>query len=495
MRQRASWVLAGALTAGAAIALWLRRRPTPGAMMTGPAARGAEVARLGTRVGATVAANRARRVFASAERKSALDAELELRTAEDVAATLGNMKGALMKVGQLASFVDDGMPESVRQALGQLQADAPPMSPDLAAKVVERELGSPPERMFAEWDPVPIAAASIGQVHRAITQGDLAVAVKVQYPGVEDAIRADLSAFDLAMLPAPALYKNFDMKPFVEEVRARILEELDYRTEAANQRLFAEFYRGHPFIHVPDVIESLSTRRVLTTELATGARFADIESWDQAERNLAAEAIYRFVFRSLYRLRAFNGDPHPGNYLFRPNGRVSFLDFGLIKRYSQADVDLLLGLARSVVAGDKASVRRASEAAGYYPPGAPVSDDEIYEFSLAFWEWIREDKLFRCTPEYASEVVRRFFFGRMTHGDAVKYANMPARWVILQRINVGLIAILGRLHAEANWRRIVEEIWPFMERPPSTPLGEEEAEWWAQEGRAGGRPMKPGHAE
>jgi predicted unusual protein kinase regulating ubiquinone biosynthesis (AarF/ABC1/UbiB family) len=474
VRQRASWVLAGALTAGAAIALWLRRRPTAGAMMTGPAARGAEVARLGTRVGATVAANRARRVFVSAERKSALDAELELRTAEDVAATLGNMKGALMKVGQLASFVDDGMPEPVRQALGQLQADAPPMSPDLAAEVVERELGSPPDRMFAEWDPVPIAAASIGQVHRAITRDNLAVAVKVQYPGVEDAIRADLSGFDLAMLPAPALYKNFDMKPFVEEVRARILEELDYRTEAANQRLFADFYRGHPFIHVPDVIDSLSTGRVLTTELAAGARFSDIETWHQAERNLAAEAIYRFVFRSLYRLRAFNGDPHPGNYLFRPNGRVTFLDFGLVKRYSQADVDLLLGLARSVVAGDKASVRRASEAAGYYPP---------------------EDRPFRCTPEYASEVVRRFFFGRMSHGDAVKYANMPARWVILQRINVGLIAILGRLHAEANWRRIVEEIWPFMERPPSTPLGEEEAEWWAQKWRAGGRLIKPGRTE
>jgi predicted unusual protein kinase regulating ubiquinone biosynthesis (AarF/ABC1/UbiB family) len=433
---------------------------------------------MGARVGATVVTNRARRVFASAERKVALDAELELRTAEEVAATLGNMKGALMKVGQLASFVDDGMPEPVRQALAQLQADAPPMSGELAAEVVETELGSPPDRMFAEWDPVPIAAASIGQVHRAITHDGTAVAVKVQYPGVEEAIRADLDSFDLAMFPAPTLYKNFDLKPFVAEVRARVGEELDYRSEADSQRLFAQWYRGHPFIHVPEVVDHLSSQRVLTTELATGARFAQLEGWDQIERDLAGETIFRFVFRSLYRLRAFNGDPHPGNYLFQPGGRVTFLDFGLIKRYSEADLTQLVGLARAVVARDKAALRRASEAAGYYPPGAPVSDEEVWDYAVAFWEMVLLDEPFRFTAGYASDVVRRFFLGRATHGDAVKWANMPARWVVLQRINVGLIAILGRLGAEANWRRIAEEMWPFTDGPPSTPLGHEEAPWW-----------------
>jgi predicted unusual protein kinase regulating ubiquinone biosynthesis (AarF/ABC1/UbiB family) len=372
------------------------------------------------------------------------------------------------------------MPEPVRQALEQLQADAPPMSADLAAEVVETELGAPPELLFAEWDPVPIAAASIGQVHRAITRDDEAVAVKVQYPGVEDAIRADLDGFDLAMLPAPALYKNFDAKPFIEEIRTRIGEELDYRIEAANQRLFAEWYRGHPFIHVPEVVDALSTRRVLTTELATGARFAELEGWDQSQRDLAGEAIFRFVFRSLYRLRAFNGDPHPGNYLFRPGGRVTFLDFGLVKRYSEDDATQLMDLAHAMVLEpDQARARQAAERAGYYPPGAPVTDQEVWDYSVAFWDMVRLDEPFRFTPEYASEVVRRFFFGRATHGDAVKWANMPARWVILQRINVGLIAILGRLGAEANWRRIAEEMWPVTDAAPSTPLGREESAWWA----------------
>jgi predicted unusual protein kinase regulating ubiquinone biosynthesis (AarF/ABC1/UbiB family) len=437
----------------------------------GQASRGAEMARLGARVGSTVASNRARRVFASAERKEALDAELELRTAEEVAATLGNMKGVLMKLGQIASFVDDGMPEPVRQALEQLQADAPPMSAALAAGVVEQELGATPDQMFAEWDPVPIAAASIGQVHRAMTHDGLAVAVKVQYPGVEEAIRSDLASFEMGMFGSPLLYKNFDPKPFIEEIRTRIGEELD-------QQLFADWYRGHPFIHVPEVIAPLSSQRMLTTELATGARFSELETWDQAERDLAGETIFRFVYRSLYGLHAFNGDPHPGNYLFRPGGRVTFLDFGLVKHYTPGDIAQLMALTRAMILEpDVAELRLEAERAGYYPPGAPVSDQEIWDYSIMFWQFLSDDVPFRFTPEFATDVVRRFMLGRATHGDAVKYADMPARWVILQRIQVGMMAILGRLHAEANYRRIGEEIWPITNAPPSTALGREEVDW------------------
>jgi predicted unusual protein kinase regulating ubiquinone biosynthesis (AarF/ABC1/UbiB family) len=483
---RSGWPLVGAasvaagVAAAAATARRRKRGPSTDVMRsTTRLSRNAEVTRLSARVGGAVAANKARRVFASAERKEALDTELELRTANDVAATLGNMKGVLMKLGQIASFVDDGMPEPMRQALQQLQADAPPMSADLAADVIERELGEPPGRMFAEWDPVPIAAASIGQVHRAITLDGEAVAVKVQYPGVDRAIRADLDSFDTAMGPAPMLYRNFDPKPFIEEIRMRISEELDYRVEAANQRLFADWYRGHPFIDIPDVVEQLSSRRVLTTQLAVGARFAELDEWDQSERDLAGETIFRFVFRSLYRLKAFNGDPHPGNYLFRPGGRVTFLDFGLVKHYSDDDINQLMDLADAMVLDpDLPRIRAAAERAGYYPPGAPVTAEEIRDYSMAFWEMVRLDAPFRFTAEYASDINRRFFLGRATHGGAVKYANMPARWTILQRINVGLIAILGRLGATANWRRIAEEMWPLTDGPPSTPLGREESTWW-----------------
>jgi predicted unusual protein kinase regulating ubiquinone biosynthesis (AarF/ABC1/UbiB family) len=480
------WWLIGAAAVGA-IAWRARRRSLSASLVSSPltatsrTGRNAEMARLGARVGGGAASNRARWLFASAERKEALNAELELRTAEDIAATLGNMKGALMKLGQLASFVDDGMPEPVREALEQLQADAPPMSAALAAEVVTKELGAPPAAVFAEWDPVPIAAASIGQVHRALTQDGRAVAVKVQYPGVEDAIRADLETLGTTMAPAGMFYRNFDVGPLVDELRERIGEELDYGVEADHQRRFAEYYRGHPFIHVPNVVDDLSTGRVLTTDLAAGARFAELDQWTQPERDLAGEAIFRFVYRSLYRMHAFNGDPHPGNYLFRPGGRVTFLDFGLVKHYSDDEIDQELELARSmVVEPDLARARRATERAGYYPPGAPLSDQEMFDYGIIFWEMVQHDERFRFTPEYASEVVRRYGpLGQPTYGAAVKYSNLPARWVVLQRIQVGLVAVLGRLQAEANWQRISREMWPFTDGPPSTPLGEEEAAWWA----------------
>jgi predicted unusual protein kinase regulating ubiquinone biosynthesis (AarF/ABC1/UbiB family) len=470
--------------AAAAIALVEARRRLRRRRITGPVAsttqlaRSGELAKLASHVGAGAAVNRARRVFASAARRDELDIELELRTAEQVTATLGNMKGASMKLGQLASFLDTAMPDGVRDALAQLQQDAPPMSGELARRVVEADLGAPLARLFSEWDPLPIAAASIGQVHRAITREHMAVAVKVQYPGIDDAIRADLDNLDLASLGLPLLFSGLDVRAVADELRSRLTEELDYELEAANQRAFADWYRGHPFIHIPEVVTDLCGRRVLTTELAEGGRFTDMESWEQSERNLSAEAIFRFVFRSLYRMRAFNGDPHPGNYMFRPGGEVTFLDFGLVKRFTSEDTAKLFAIIRSaVLEPDAAALRVAIERAGFIAPGAPVSDERLAEFSEVFWGPIRRDELTTITADYASQVSRRYLTGRATDGDVIKWAGLPSAFVILQRINFGLLAILGRLEATANWRRIADELWPT-DGPPSTPLGEEEASWW-----------------
>src|SRR5439155_15938293 len=263
--------------------------------------------------------------------------DLALRSAEEVAEELGSMKGVLMKLGQMASYIYEDMPLTFRAAMSRLQHRAPPMTGALASSVIVDELGDVPDRVFAEWDPVPIAAASIGQVHRAITRDGRAVAVKVQYPGVDDAIRSDLDNLPLFFGGLGMMFPGLDSGPIVAEVRARLLEELDYVNEAVNQRLFADYWRDHPFIHVPEVLDEYSTARVLTTELAEGVRFAEAERWSQAERNLAAEAIFRFVFNSMYRMKAFNGDPHPGNYLFRPGGKVTFLDFGLVTHFDDED--------------------------------------------------------------------------------------------------------------------------------------------------------------
>ena len=157
--------------------------------------------------------------------------------------------------------------------------------------------------------------------------------MKVQYPGVDEAIRADLTTSDLLFRAMSLMFPGLETGAPRRRAARPAVEELDYAHEAENQQLFADYYAGHPFIRIPRVVDELSTNRVLTTELAHGARFDEVEQWSQEERDLAAETIFRFVFRSLYRLHAFNGDPHPGNYLFSGDGIVTFLDFGLVKRY------------------------------------------------------------------------------------------------------------------------------------------------------------------
>jgi predicted unusual protein kinase regulating ubiquinone biosynthesis (AarF/ABC1/UbiB family) len=344
--------------------------------------------------------------------------------------------------------------------------------------VVEEELGAPPERAFARWDPRPIAAASIGQVHRAVTLDGRAVAVKAQYPGIAETIAADLGNVTLLRrmlrIAAPAQ----DVDALLGELRDRIGEELDYRREAANQRLLAAYYDGHPTIHIPGIVSELSTRRLITSELSSGARFAELATWPQHERDLAAETIYRFVFRSLYEARAFNGDPHPGNYLFHRGGKVTFLDFGLVRHFTPAELQPLMQMARTIcVEHDPEAFRATLENAGFLRPGAPLRTEEIVEHLAVFYDTIREPGPLTMTSDYASSVVRRFFDLR---SPVAPYISVPQSYVILQRINVGLFAVLGELSATADWRAIAEEIWPFVHGPASTPMGEAEAAWQAR---------------
>jgi predicted unusual protein kinase regulating ubiquinone biosynthesis (AarF/ABC1/UbiB family) len=491
MRMR-RWILpatAVAAASGAAVVAARRARGADSgsdaarALAAGMGARRRKLAVVGARAGAGWASHRARRIFASAERREELDTAFELRTAEQVTAALGEMKGALMKLGQMASYLDQGLPEHVRDALSQLQSNAPPMSAELAAGVIRSELGHPPEQVFATWDPVPIASASIGQVHRAMTHDGQAVAVKVQYPGVAEAMASDLSNLGLLFGGLGQLFPGFDPGPVVAELRERLTEELDYANEAANQTLFANEYDGHPYIHVPRVLDHLSTSRVLTTELAEGVSFAEVAAWSDHERNLAAETIYRFAFGSLYRLRMFNGDPHPGNYLFRPGGQVTFLDFGLVKHFTTAELlPFEEMISAMVITPDPAEFRRIIERVGLLPPGQPFDDAELVEYFGHFYELVRQPGELTITAEYASESVRRYFDQRGPYGPIMRAVNLPASFVIIQRINLGLYALFGDLYATGNWRRLAEELWPFVAAGPSTPMGEHIARWEAKRG-------------
>jgi predicted unusual protein kinase regulating ubiquinone biosynthesis (AarF/ABC1/UbiB family) len=448
--------------------------------------RGLAALQLAGRGGARYVVSAPRLFTAAGENRQRLRNDLALQTAEDVATTLGAMKGVLMKLGQMASYVDDGLPPEVRRTLGRLQDSVPPMSAELAAGVIQEELGLPPERAFARWDPEPIAAASIGQVHRAITHDGQAVAVKVQYPGIAETIAADLGNVALLRRMMRIIAPGQDVEALLAELRERIAEELDYGREAENQQLFADYYDGHPAIHVPKIVPALSTRRVITSELADGARFAELAGWSQHERDLAAETIYRFVFRSLYDARAFNGDPHPGNYLFHGGGRVTFLDFGLVKHFSPDELLPLMHMARYLcVENDPEAFRRSLEDAGFLQPGAPLTTESIVDHLAVFYDTIREPGALTITGDYASTVVRRFFDVR---SPIAPYVQIPRSYVILQRINLGVFALLGELTATNDWRAIAEEIWPFVQAPPSTPMGEAEAAWRARRRAAAQQP-------
>ena len=285
-----------------------------------------------------------------------------------MASVLGEMKGAAMKMGQLASFVDtEFLPPGVRRDLpGAAGASSAPRRPRCRGRrwprsCEEEYLGEPLDELFADFEQEAFAAASIGQVHRAKLHDGRAVAVKIQYPGVAEALESDLRNAGMIMRLARAFAPGLDAKAVAEELRLRVTEELDYEYEAQSQRTFARAYRGHPFIYVPDVLTRLSRRRVLVTEYVEGLGFEDVKRLPQADRDRFGEIVFRFGFGSIYHLQQFNADPHPGNYILMPDARVAFLDFGMTKRLDREQIEL----------EQRADRRRRAPRPGGAPRGAP----------------------------------------------------------------------------------------------------------------------------
>jgi predicted unusual protein kinase regulating ubiquinone biosynthesis (AarF/ABC1/UbiB family) len=264
----------------------------------------------------------------------------------------------------------------------------------------------------------------------------------------------------------------------VAEIKDRLREELDYKREAANQQMFIDFYKGHPFIHVPEVFHEFSTGRILMTELVAGHSFAEVLEWSQEQRDMAGEAIFRFVFRSLYRFRAFNGDPHPGNYIFHGDGKVSFLDFGLIKHFTVEEMHMFQSMVKAAVLDhDMDEYRRVIEDAGMLQLDAPFTTQEAGDYFAHFYEPVRESRDMEWSTTYATSIVRHTFDRT---SPIAQYATVPKSFVFIQRINLGLYAVLGQLRSRGNYRRISEELWPMTNAPGSTPMGVAEQQWLAE---------------
>jgi predicted unusual protein kinase regulating ubiquinone biosynthesis (AarF/ABC1/UbiB family) len=450
--------------------------------------RTARVWRLTARNGARYVAHRVRRFGNPLSgnrdaRREELDQQFAIRTSEDVARELGNMKGALMKFGQLLSFIMEALPDDAQKALATLQADATPMAPSLAAKVVTDELGRPPERIFLDWQVVPVAAASVGQVHRAVTHDGRDVAVKVQYPGVADSIEADLdNAEAFYRLGTAFVLKGLDAKGLVDELRNRMRDELDYELEAANQTEFAGHFRGHPFITIPAVDAATSTKRVLTSEWVDGLSWAEFESTaEPPARQRAGESIWRFAQYAVHRIGAFNGDPHPGNYRFSIDGDVTFLDFGLVKRWTPGEWQQLApSLDAIVVHRDPELLVRVMEEIGFLRVGHGLPAQQVYDYvSTPYTPYLTDS--FTFTRAFVRDAMATVIDVKGPHAAVIEKLNMPPSFVILDRVVWGVSAILGKLEVTAPWRSMLLEYRDG--GPPASPLGEAERAWAVSTGR------------
>jgi len=447
-----------------------------------PTGRVRRTAQVGTVIGGEgvrYAGTRARNVARSREEAASALESRHLEAAERMVDTLGRMKGAAMKIGQLASFIDtEFLPPEYRELyqdrLAELRTSAPPMPWSKVEQVLREEWAEPCEELFADFQHEASAAASIGQVHRATLPDGRPVAVKIQYPGVGDAIRADMQNAGMILRLAKALAPGLDAKAAAGELRARVLEELDYEYEAQNQRTFARGYRGHPFIHVPDVITRLSTERVLVTEWVDGMGFEEVKALPQPERDRFAEIVFRFCFGSIYHLQHFNADAHPGNYLLMEDGKVAFLDFGMTKQLDKEQIELEIAALEAIIDDDPEELRVAMGELGFLNNPKKVDAERLMAHVRAVGGWYMEDREVTVDSARVMEAIAAVSDPRSGFFDLMRRENVPANELMGRRMESGVLAVLGQLGATRNWYRIGREWW-FADES-ATGLGREE---WA----------------
>ncbi|MGV9633040.1 ABC1 kinase family protein [Nocardia rhamnosiphila] len=449
----------------------LRRGSLLGRMAAGHAARRAQ-ARL-SMAGRT---EEARRVLA--ERST-------LQAAQQLVAVLGSMKGAAMKLGQMLSVLDiDLVPESHRQLfrekLAELRDQAPAVEFSEMRGVIEAEIG-PLGTAFSEFDETPIAAASIGQVYRAELRDGRAVAVKVQYPGIDAAIDADVRNLEFFAGLWKSMVPSAADSAVLAEIAVNLKGELDYRCEAISQRRVAAWYRDHPFVTVPDIIETYCGQRVLVTEFVEGGSFDRIRELSQCDRDRFGELICRFYISSLFTDYEFCGDPHPGNILLAADGRLAFVDFGLYNRMDPEDADferICLRAAGEYRADDLYNFWMGR---GIVDPDAKISPQDCLEYVWAAAGWHLSDEEITVTPELATGALVLAIDPRADRFHGMHRQLLPPEHVFSRRADLFTFATLGQLGARNNWHRIARE-WLYRE-PPVTDIGQAEVRWREQVAR------------
>lgn len=366
---------------------------------------------------------------------------------EQLVRSLGELKGLPMKLGQMLGYVDESLPEEMRRLLSTLQTHAPAVPFSEIEQTIRENLGERADELLPRLTRTPVAAASIGQVHRATLPDGTPVAVKVQYKGIEAALRAefDLARFGVryATLLAPG-----DVQSFVEEVRTQLLYECDYVREAGWQERFAEVFADHPVVRVPTVHRAYCGRRVLTTTWMEGRRFDDWLAGNpsQAERNRIGVTLYECYLGTLYRHGLFNADPHPGNYLFGDDGSLIMLDFGCVRSFPPELVASFVALRRAVQGDDRREICAALAAIGARPPVKDKAYDAARDLLRAFFAPVLVPGVQRISPATGTRL-GELLADKMS----LLKLSLPGEIAFLFRIKFGLYSLLSRVEAEADW--------------------------------------------
>ena len=431
------------------------------------AARTAKLAALPLGYAGRTALGLGRRIGgASAE---AVLSDVQQRTAEQLFRTLGDLKGGAMKFGQAMSIFEAALPDELaapyREHLTRLQDSAPPMPTMIVREILARELGADWKDHLIELDPVPAAAASIGQVHRGRWADGRQVAVKVQYPGSAEALTSDLRQIARLARGLGPLVPGMDIKPLIAELQARAVEELDYQLEAEAQRAFALEFRDDPDIVVPDVVASAGT--VLVTEWMESADSLahTIRVGTQAERDHYGYRFLRFMFEAPGRTGMLHADPHPGNFRLLPGadggpGRLGVLDFGAVARLPERQLPRSLGaLIRIATMEDYEQLVTALRDEGFIRERISIDADQLRAYLGPFIEPASVEE-FHFSRSWMQEQFRRINNPRGEAYPVMLRLNLPAAYMLIHRTFAGGVGVLSQLEARVPFRQMLEESLP-----------------------------------
>jgi len=387
----------------------------------------------------------------NARKPGALLAEYDPEAIARIVSSIGELKGIAMKVGQIMSYIDIALPDEMRDALAVLQTHAQPMDIERVRAIIRAELGERGGPILESLEPTPLAAASIGQVHGARLPDGTRVAVKVQYPEIARAIENDFRPAAVGTALGSLFFPGARIDALVREARERFLEECDYGHEARCQQRFAELYEGHPVITIPAVHAGFCSGRVLTTTFLEGMRFEDFLAGDPPGelRDRIGEVLFEFYLGSLFRYGLYNCDPHPGNYLFLPGGRIGLLDFGCCREFEPDFVTKLADLTRAVHRDDRDALHRAFLGLDM------IREGKVYDFDTArrlvrsfYGSTLRDEVQAIDLGEMLN--LRQVYDGKLE----ILKLTLPGEFLFLLRIRFGLMSVLARLGSHANWYRL-----------------------------------------